>query len=346
MSAEPVVEEEKRGPLQLLHIVRCPICINVVIDPVTTECGHSLCRACLARYVATTDAYVCPSGCGAGVSRAKYGTSVMLRGMMEATPQVAEATKTRLAEIERDRAIPDVPVEAPSKRFLGMRLSFCVYFAIAALLFLYAWSIPAPGDAPGKAQSRSWTRWSTVASLSAPADGIPSDICPFYRQPYKADCVARPHDELSHNVTVWGVIRNVYAPGAHGGAIVLCDERPSVLLAWSQSMLALHHWDNSSYDLVHDRAFIRELKNMSYDPAAFAAVASCVVVTDTGFDGEYRTCVEFWQNATAAVETTAYRLSLTTHPMCRINAWNRGSTRDHCHCLHVCDDDFAVPSNN
>ncbi len=29
--------------------VKCPVCLNVQVDPCTLQCGHSICQLCLAR---------------------------------------------------------------------------------------------------------------------------------------------------------------------------------------------------------------------------------------------------------------------------------------------------------
>ena len=346
MSTESVVVEEKE--CALLQIVRCPICVDVVIDPVTTECGHSLCRACLAA-ISIDASRKCPSGCGASVQRSAYSTSVMLRNLMDAIPEVAAAAKTRLAEIEEAHvavpvpeapidALDDAPINVPERgprreKFFAGQLGFlCVVYVCIFVIGLFAlrqW------DQPGKVEP-----WPYSCNAKCPpfVNGKLSDEVQVQReQHYDPSCAARPNAELSNNITVWGNIG--HGPDLHGGAIMMCHERHDVLRAWARAMTQLHGWNDSTHANNISTAF--PLTNRSIDGNATAVDALCVVVIDSGFSGEYRTRVEFWHNVFWTPAFVAYRLA-QVYPLVRDGPWSRNKTRDHCHCLRVCDDDISA----
>eukprot|EP01130_Rhizamoeba_saxonica_P003574 TRINITY_DN1497_c0_g1_i1.p1 TRINITY_DN1497_c0_g1~~TRINITY_DN1497_c0_g1_i1.p1 ORF type:complete len:299 (-),score=59.89 TRINITY_DN1497_c0_g1_i1:199-1095(-) len=56
-----VIREKKliyREPLNNIDEFDCPICVNLLLEPVTTPCGHTFCRECLTRSLYHSN--VCP----------------------------------------------------------------------------------------------------------------------------------------------------------------------------------------------------------------------------------------------------------------------------------------------
>jgi hypothetical protein len=57
-SAAKRLAEDERLTSDVLSELECQVCFNSLFEPVTTPCGHTFCRKCLAR--ALDHAYVCP----------------------------------------------------------------------------------------------------------------------------------------------------------------------------------------------------------------------------------------------------------------------------------------------
>ena len=357
MSTETGVQavEAKESP-QLLPIVRCPICVDVAIDPVTTECGHSLCRACLAN-MPTQQGRTCPSGCGATIARTAYPTSVMLRNLMDAIPEVAAATKTRLAEIES--LATAMQIVEPVRRSICDRqraatvsiLTFMQTVATGILLFLFIFNFLGP--TPSEVRwLMSWPE--EVATYGDPAGAPPAGDTEALRPdapslPYHPDCFARPNPELSNNVSAWGHI----GPDQYqyGGTIMLCHERMTVLIAWSTAMIELYGWDGAERNVVesvyvdwpNDPLHTRWLSAAGgYTVAHGSAGPLCAVITDGNQWGRYRRGVELWLNASWAFERVLARFKTHWPLPFHVDPWTHNETRDFCHCIGVCNADIAA----
>ena len=85
----------------------CPICNDLFLDPVTTCCGHSFCKACLNRNAMYSD-NSCPT-CRQHLSRIPE-VNVILEGLLqdlhqarlEARGQIAEGSAGRPREVVCD----------------------------------------------------------------------------------------------------------------------------------------------------------------------------------------------------------------------------------------------------
>lgn len=67
-----------QGEERLLEIVRCAVCLEVVVDPKTNTCGHTFCGLCLQ---ACEETGLCP-GCRAPL-HPEIGVNIMLRELVQ-----------------------------------------------------------------------------------------------------------------------------------------------------------------------------------------------------------------------------------------------------------------------
>uniref|UniRef100_K7F3K3 Uncharacterized protein n=1 Tax=Pelodiscus sinensis TaxID=13735 RepID=K7F3K3_PELSI len=71
------------GPLQNIKAeVTCPICLELFRDPVTSECGHSFCRECIARHCQGDGDITCPQ-CQQKLQKGNLRPNLELRNMVE-----------------------------------------------------------------------------------------------------------------------------------------------------------------------------------------------------------------------------------------------------------------------
>lgn len=58
-SPTPSLASSLDAPISISRHITCPICMDVLQDPVTTSCGHTFCKDCLNRNMSYCD-YGCP----------------------------------------------------------------------------------------------------------------------------------------------------------------------------------------------------------------------------------------------------------------------------------------------
>ena len=72
----------------ILTLLICPICQDKLVDPITTECGHSACLLCFEKFKqfnqASNQQLSCPSGCGRKLQLRAYSRSIILNNLMSA----------------------------------------------------------------------------------------------------------------------------------------------------------------------------------------------------------------------------------------------------------------------
>ncbi|XP_072320185.1 bifunctional apoptosis regulator-like [Eucyclogobius newberryi] len=162
-SLEDGLEEQRHGPLgrppaasHAEHIseseLSCHCCYNILLDPITLTCGHSVCRHCLAMWWHSSKKNECPE------CREKWAgfpkINILLR---DATVKLFdEAVRSRKAEVEADPQISrtlqafqrygnnnqDQPKKVLNKGagffFSGVVTALTV---VAVLLLAYQWSM-------------------------------------------------------------------------------------------------------------------------------------------------------------------------------------------------------------
>lgn len=127
----------------------CPLCLDVMIDPTTLQCGHTACRACVITYFENTCRSVevvppfleCPTGAKCRLPFAIPAVNLTLKNTIEGafgervqrrhdseTLPTAEALQARAAALEA-HAKPDGPPTA--RRLHVSSLSICVSLLLA-----------------------------------------------------------------------------------------------------------------------------------------------------------------------------------------------------------------------
>ncbi|KAI5212847.1 hypothetical protein AUEXF2481DRAFT_6657 [Aureobasidium subglaciale EXF-2481] len=88
--------------------VDCQVCYNIMFDPVTTACGHTLCRKCLARTLDhSTHCPVCRRSVVTPPSLIKYPSNKTLVNLLEGlVPEIISA-RAEAAALEDAIALPD-----------------------------------------------------------------------------------------------------------------------------------------------------------------------------------------------------------------------------------------------
>ncbi|XP_029416852.1 E3 ubiquitin-protein ligase TRIM31-like [Nannospalax galili] len=62
--------------------VTCPICMDILKEPVTIDCGHNFCLGCISQVGEAADSLLCPL-CNASVSRSTFRPNKMLANLAE-----------------------------------------------------------------------------------------------------------------------------------------------------------------------------------------------------------------------------------------------------------------------
>ncbi|XP_074873450.1 tripartite motif-containing protein 10-like [Carettochelys insculpta] len=87
-SPEPSPAMAAATPVQeIQEETKCPICLEYLTDPVSTECGHNFCRGCITQYCETwaelgSDPLYCPS-CRARIPRGALRNNYQLANIVE-----------------------------------------------------------------------------------------------------------------------------------------------------------------------------------------------------------------------------------------------------------------------
>ena len=67
-----LVQQLAREHQRLVSLLKCPICLDMMINPVRTKCGHSFCRHCLELWITekgTRGKVACPSCQSPGITK-------------------------------------------------------------------------------------------------------------------------------------------------------------------------------------------------------------------------------------------------------------------------------------
>ncbi|KAI4747252.1 hypothetical protein E4T50_02431 [Aureobasidium sp. EXF-12298] len=109
---EPAQKTDQELLVQLLDTaqkeVDCQVCYNIMYDPVTTACGHTLCRKCLARTLDhSTHCPVCRRSVITPPSLLKYPNNKTLVSLLEGlVPEIVSA-RAQAAALEDAIALPE-----------------------------------------------------------------------------------------------------------------------------------------------------------------------------------------------------------------------------------------------
>lgn len=86
--------------------LQCPICLQLLVDPVTTSCGHNYCQPCLGQYWAKSSRWRCPMCKEAFSQRPSLRINTTLRDMVELFRQNAIADICDAGDVEGGGAPP------------------------------------------------------------------------------------------------------------------------------------------------------------------------------------------------------------------------------------------------
>ncbi|XP_029426536.1 E3 ubiquitin-protein ligase TRIM31-like [Nannospalax galili] len=93
---------------RLQEEVTCPICSDILKEPVTIDCGHNFCSLCISRVEGRADIFQCPL-CKASVRRRTFNTNWLLVSLVEKI-QAMDATPPEEAEPRCQRHRKKSPV--------------------------------------------------------------------------------------------------------------------------------------------------------------------------------------------------------------------------------------------
>lgn len=89
--------------------VDCQVCYNIMLDPVTTACGHTLCRKCLARTLDhSTHCPVCRRSVITPPSLYKYPSNKTLVNLLQGLVPDMVSARAEAAALEDTIALPDL----------------------------------------------------------------------------------------------------------------------------------------------------------------------------------------------------------------------------------------------
>lgn len=105
--------EDEKMLVQLLDTtqkeVDCQVCYSIMLDPVTTACGHTLCRKCLARTLDhSTHCPVCRRSVITPPSLSKYPSNRTLVNLLQGLVPHLVAARATAAALEDAIALPDL----------------------------------------------------------------------------------------------------------------------------------------------------------------------------------------------------------------------------------------------
>ena len=93
----------KRNASLLLEEYTCSVCTEVFLDPVTLACGHTACRFCVQKWVAShRQELSCPVGACPGMSPTVPAVNVRMRCAIEAS--LGHIVERRRTELRADEA--------------------------------------------------------------------------------------------------------------------------------------------------------------------------------------------------------------------------------------------------
>jgi len=120
---EAVAAAAAAGAAAREEAFKCSICVDLLLEPVTTPCGHTFCRACVARWRATKAA--CPL-CNAALPAATPAVNKVLEAAIEANggPLFAERKSgkrfyEKLVALDPAGALAELSAAVDATRFIG-----------------------------------------------------------------------------------------------------------------------------------------------------------------------------------------------------------------------------------
>ena len=168
----------------------CPICYNVMIDPVTLTCGHNGCQACVKTYV---DGLVnrelpmkCPVGCQTEQAAVVPPVNLTLRSCIEViAPHTVQQRRTEMEEDAESH--PSTASRPPRRRrscecnFVGFARAVALILLLAALCGLVWWcliELPATRPVVIHIPTSSFAPSPVVSASSTSSTSSPSSVLP------------------------------------------------------------------------------------------------------------------------------------------------------------------------
>ena len=130
--------------------LECPICFELMQKPITLNCGHSGCKACLVKWA--TESPVCPE-CREPASAAavgRLGTNITLQKVITPLLTATQAEEEEKTKIARRQGYPDVGAQLrkPDWEWEDILGSSVVMVAFVILGLAMMVVVPAPQPAP------------------------------------------------------------------------------------------------------------------------------------------------------------------------------------------------------